>query len=158
MAYAGDPTRIATQDADEHAGEGRFGASFAGAQFMSNAEVAVVLEHMKRAEADAERTVEFAKSFDYVQKFSGVVSAVSRTEAQVNKIRSSLGTLSFDVRDEETDEVSADGLTAFEICSLSNLGLGDASEMIALIPSLARFEKEDLQKVLDTLEGAASAV
>ena len=54
-------------------------------------------------------------------------------------------------RDEVTDAESTVKLEQFEVAALSNIEPGDVEEATTLIPSLERFQEEEIEEILEVI-------
>uniref|UniRef100_A0A7S1CG20 RNA polymerase Rpb4/RPC9 core domain-containing protein n=1 Tax=Bicosoecida sp. CB-2014 TaxID=1486930 RepID=A0A7S1CG20_9STRA len=140
-------------DSDEDAGQGRFGAEFADAEFLSNAAVAVLLDSIRKGEEHREVDSSLTKSLEYAKAFPGAVGSMLHSAEAVDAVRRQLASLTF------SDEDGAEKkLTPYEIVALANLNPDKAREAVVHIPSLERFSAEDLDTVVTTLHAASAGV
>mmetsp|Transcript_17608 Transcript_17608/g.52395 ORF Transcript_17608/g.52395 Transcript_17608/m.52395 type:complete len:138 (+) Transcript_17608:254-667(+) len=136
-------------DGEDDAASLNFGPEFPVDQVecLSDAEVATILDGIVRQRVgDAQM---LRKAHEYTKRSIGA-RATEDVKAEAVQIRQALTEMSFD---------EGGALHVFEIASLTNLMARDSepAEAKALVPSLARFNDESLQTILDAV-GAAKQV
>ena len=121
----------------EDANELQFGSAFtADSVCLSNAEVALTLEHGKKM-ADARNhalTDVFTKTLTYAQRLHPDASA-----GQLQALRDALEALDFDDRQ----------LFQYELVQLANLQPENSEDALSMIPSLgARFSSDEIDQMI----------
>mmetsp|Transcript_94 Transcript_94/g.175 ORF Transcript_94/g.175 Transcript_94/m.175 type:complete len:138 (-) Transcript_94:165-578(-) len=128
-----DPVPTSSYAEEEDAAQLKLGADFSTAQCMMCSEIEILLKHRQESMEDSEAEVSpvFLQTLEYVQRFSRF-----KNRAAVKEIRACL-----------TKRM----LVEFEIASLCNLGPEEVEEARALVPSLIRFDDDEVQAILNDL-------
>ncbi|CAE7270740.1 polr2d [Symbiodinium sp. KB8] len=146
-------TRFMEAD-QEDTEQGNFGPGMEGATFLSNAEVAIVLDaHVKHADGK-EQSGTFTKAHSFCKKFGGIQGADA--EAVVEALRPTLAGLVFDLHDAEGAHERR--LSDFELVSLMNLRPTTVDMTRAVLPSLNDLSDDDIAGILGTLASTASSL
>ncbi|KAM4813951.1 DNA-directed RNA polymerase II subunit RPB4-like isoform X1 [Urocitellus parryii] len=135
MASGGRDPR--SGDVEEDASQLVFPKEFETAETLLNSEVHMLLEHRKQQSESAEDEQEFSDVYMKTLKYTSRFSHFKNKET-ITSVRSLL-------RQKK--------LHKFELACLANLCPETAEESKTLIPSLrARFEDEELQQILDSIQ------
>mmetsp|Transcript_2272 Transcript_2272/g.3157 ORF Transcript_2272/g.3157 Transcript_2272/m.3157 type:complete len:150 (-) Transcript_2272:268-717(-) len=142
-------------DDEESSKNLNFGPDFGDKlQCLTNAEVAVVLTSSKELYESKDLPLNplFQKTLEYVKRHSNFTE-IAETTAKSTELRQSLELFEF-----ELEGATKSKLHQFEISALVNLMQGDSEveEALSLVPSLARFQEDNLEEILEVVKRHAS--